>query len=484
MKVLNLSQIRAAEENAVSNGIFSYTELMKNAGRAATEIIKSRYAVYGKKITVVCGVGNNGGDGLVIASLLSCEGACVSVALPLGDVKTETARAMYPLPPDISVSKEIDPCCDIIIDALFGIGLTRAPEGDAADAIDRMNMCEGVRIAIDTPSGVMCDGGVPGRAFKADLTVTFIALKPCQLLPPSSEYCGETLVADIGAEPLSYEYLTIEPLSKQKRAKNSHKGSFGTALIIAGSYGMCGAEILATLSALRSGVGIAKAIVCDKNYTALTSCVPEAVTVPVPTTMQGAPQVSDRELEAALSSADAVLIGCGLGRSEDAVRLVKRTLQTINIPVIIDADGINALCNDINIIGKIKAPVILTPHPGEMARLCKTTVSNIESDRVEYARSLAQNQGCVVVLKGANTVVASPHGRVYINTTGNPGLATGGSGDVLSGIIVSKLAQGKNALTVALEAVWLHGTAADNALCHTSEDALLPRDIIEELKRL
>ncbi len=484
MKILNLNQIRAAEENAVSNGIFSYPDLMKNAGCAAAKIIEESYDVLNKKITVVCGVGNNGGDGLVIAGELCRAGALVTVCLPLGDVKTDTARQMYPLPNDITFTETLNNDCDIIIDALFGIGLDRPLQGDALSVIDNMNLCEAVKIAVDIPSGVMCDGGAPSKAFKADLTITFIALKPCLLLPETSQYCGRIVVADIGAPATAYEYLTTEPPKKTERPKNSHKGNFGTALIIAGSYGMCGAEILAARAALRSGVGIAKAMVCDKNYTAFCSAVPESVVLPVPTSLSGAPLLGDRDLDTFLSSGDALLIGCGLGSSEDAVRLVKRTLLRINIPVIIDADGINALVNDINIIGKIKAPVILTPHPGEMARLYNTSVEKIEHDRIGYARHLAETQSCVVVLKGANTVIASPDRRIFFNMTGNPGMATGGSGDVLAGMIVAALASGKTALGAARDSVYLHGLAADRATERISQTALLPSDIIEELKRL
>lgn len=484
MKVLKKAQIRAAEENAVLNGIFSYTALMKNAGCAAADIICQHYNVQNKRVTVVCGCGNNGGDGLVVASQLSAEGAIVTVCLPLGDVKTDTARQMYPLPPDVKFSSVVEYNCDIMIDALFGIGLDRALEGAAADTIDKMNLCDAKKIALDLPSGVFCDGGVAGRAFRADLTVTFIALKPCHLLPPSSEYCGETVVADIGAPISEYEYLTTKPPVKQARPKNSHKGTFGTALLICGSYGMCGAEILAARAALRSGVGILKAVVCDKNYTAFTSSVPEAVTIPVGTAMSGAPAIDDKTLETALSSSSALLIGCGLGRSAESVKLVKRVLSLVNIPTVIDADGINALGGDINIIGKIKAPVIITPHPAEMARLCSVDTADIERNRVKYASALATEKGCVVVLKGANTVIAAPDGRVFFNTTGNAGMATGGSGDVLSGMLVAQLATGSTALRAATDCVWLHGHAADLATEHISEEALLPSDIIEELKTL
>ena len=484
MKVLNLEQIRTAEENAVSSGIFSYPALMRNAGCAATEIICKNYDVQNKKATVVCGVGNNGGDGLVVAQGLSNAGAVVTVSAPLGGVRTDTAKQMLPLSPDIVFTDRIEGDCDILIDALFGIGLDRPLEGSAADAVEQMNMSDALKIALDLPSGVMCDGGGVATAFRADLTITFIALKPCHLLPPASQYCGRVEVADIGVKTGDYEYLTTECPKKTPRPKNCHKGTFGTALLICSSYGMCGAGILAVRAALVSGVGIAKAVVCDKNYTAFCTAVPEAVTLPVPTSASGIPVVDENTFKQAISSCDAMLIGCGLSNCEDTARLVKRALSVTNIPTVIDADGINVLRGDINIIGKIKAPVIITPHPAEMARLCGVDTADIEKDRVGYARRFAVNSSCIVVLKGANTVIASPDGRVFFNTTGNPSLATGGSGDVLAGMIVSHLAQGKSALRSALDSVWLHGNAADVAVTHMNEAAVLPSDIIEELKTL
>ena len=200
--------------------------------------------------------------------------------------------------------------------------------------------------------------------------------------------------------------------------------------------------------------------------------------------MSGAPDIYDKQIHSAITNSDALLIGPGLGRTDEAAALVKKILEITEIPVVIDADGINCISGDINILRKIKAPAIITPHPAEMARLCHTTISDIESNRIQYAKHVASRYSCVVVLKGANTVVASPDGRVFFNTTGNPALATAGSGDVLSGMIVSYLAQGESALNAALTSVWLHGKAADEAVKNISVPAVTPLDIIAELKRL
>ncbi len=484
MKVLTALQITKAEDNAVKNGIFSYAQLMKRAGEAAADIISDRYAVSGKKICVVCGVGNNGGDGLVIAAALRKQGADIKLFCPLGFPATKTALKFKNSVDGIMQVNSFTDEYDIVIDALFGIGLNRALQKDIADLIEKINSYNCTRVAIDIPSGVFCDGGSVDCAFKADLTISFSCYKLCNLLPQTRDYCGEVVVADIGLQLDDYAYLTIDAPTLRKRPQTAHKGCFGTALLFCGSYGMCGAEILAAKAALRSGVGIVKAIVCDKNYPAFCASVPEAVTVPVPTATSGAPQMYDRTILSALSSSNALLIGCGLGRSADAVKMVKRTLEMTNIPTVIDADGINAIQGSIDLLRKTKAPLVLTPHPAEMARLCNTDTATVESNRIKYAKRFAVENQCVLVLKGANTIVAAPDGRLFFNTTGNVGLAVGGSGDVLAGMIVARLAQGYEPLDAALASVRLHGRAADVLATKISQRAILPTDIIDELKTI
>ena len=248
-----------------------------------------------------------------------------------------------------------------------------------------------------------------------------------------------------------------------------------------GSYGMAGAAILAAKAALRSGAGILKAVLCDGIYAPFTASVPEAVCVPLKQTDKGTLPPDGIDYEKILSGCSAVLAGCGLGNNADTAEIVKALCENSEIPIVIDADGINALCGSIDIIKKRKAPVILTPHPGEMARLCSLTVADIEADRVGAARKFAAEYGCVLVLKGANTVIATPKGEIFFNLTGNPGMATGGSGDLLSGIIVSLLAQGFPADEAAKAGVYLHGEAGDKAAAKRGERAMLPSDMIKEL---
>ena len=484
MKVLLSSQIKSAEDNAVKNGIFSYAQLMKKAGDAATSEILKRYDVIGKKICIICGNGNNGGDGLVIASNLKSRGANVNILAPIGFPSTDTALTFKDAVKDIKIIDDFTPDYDIVIDALFGIGLNRFLSENLSILIDKINSYNCIKIAIDVPSGVFCDGGEVVNAFCADLTLSFSSYKLCQLLPQTSVFCGDTVVLDIGLPINEYAYLTIDEPIKVKRPKISHKGTFGTAALFCGSYGMCGAQILAARAALRSGVGIVKALVCDKNYSAFTSSVPEAVTVPVETSLDGGSIVYDRTILSILSSSNALLIGCGLGKSDASKKLLFKTLEKTQIPTVIDADGINMLQGSIDIIRKINAPVILTPHPAEMARLCNTDTMSIEANRVKYAKKFAVENNVYLVLKGANTIVATPNGRIFFNTTGNDGLATGGSGDVLSGMIVSRLAQGYDPLTATLNSVWLHGAVADHLSKEMSTRSILPSDIIEGLKTI
>ena len=482
MMVLTKTLIKRSEENAVQSGAFSYEQLMLNAGTRAARIIDSRYTANGKKITVVCGSGNNGGDGFVAAAELKRLGADVSVMLPLGEPKTENARLYFSKLSDIPVVGSVDGGADIIIDAIFGIGLDRAVTGRPAQVIEEINSKNAVRISLDIPSGVFCDSGeVKGAAVDADMTVTFIALKPCFFLPDGLDYCGEVAVADIGVTPCGYDYRTIEAPVFKKRRRNSHKGTYGTALNICGSYGMAGAAILSARAALRSGVGILKAVIPESIYEAFTACAPECVCVPVKQGENGSPDSGDKNIYKALENADAVLVGCGLKDTEDTLEITKTVLKTATVPAVIDADGINAVSRSIDILRECNAPVIITPHPGEMSRLCGISVKEVESDRIGCAVSFAKKYGCTVVLKGANTVIASADGEVFFNTTGNAGMATGGSGDVLSGILGSLLAQGMEPLAAAKAAVYLHGLAGDKAAEKRSQHAMLPSDIIEQL---
>ncbi len=481
MKVLTKTLIKECEENAVRNGIFTYTELMKNAGDSATDIISKNYSLKDKKIAVICGVGNNGGDGFVIAQNLKQNGFDVSVVIPFGDPKTDSAKYYFDKLTNIEIHKELKDNYDILIDAVFGIGLNRKLETDAIKLIKKINSYNGVRISIDIPSGIECDNGnILGVCVNADLTVTFIAYKPCFMLPPATDFCGKVVVADIGITPQKFSYQTIETPTFEKRKHNSHKGTYGTALLLCGSYGMLGASVLSARACLRSGVGIAKCVLCDSVYKAFTIAVPEAVCIPVKQTRQGTFS-SNINLKEITKKATAILFGCGVKNNRHTKKLLKKLIKITKVPLVIDADGINALASNIELIKNTNAEIVLTPHPAEMARLCGITAAEVEQDRINTAVNFAKKYGCYLVLKGANTIVCSRNGEIYFNMNGNPGMATGGSGDVLAGIIVSLLAQNLPITDALKFAVYIHSDCADEKAKILGERALLPSDIIEAL---
>ena len=482
MSVLTRAQIVQAEENAVKSGLFSFRELMYTAGKKSAEEILSRFEVKNKKIAVLCGTGNNGGDGCVVASILNENFANVTVITPFGIPKTENALYYYNQLKNIEITNDFCGDYDIIIDALFGIGYNRAPDDFTKDLFSKINHSNAFKISIDIPSGVECDNGfVFGEAVNADLTLTFIAFKPCFVLPKGSDFCGEVKIIDIGVVPTNQTYEIIKKPTFQKRKHNSHKGTYGTAVLICGSYGMAGAAMLSAKAALRSGLGIAKCIIPESIYNAFTSYLPEAVCIPSKETEKGILDFSKLDLNSILNDCDAVLCGCGIGKDKNTKDIVAYLIENCSKPIIFDADGINSLVGNIELLKGSKAPIILTPHPGEMARLCGTNITDIENNRVEFAKNFAKNYGCTLVLKGANTIVAESNSNISFNIIGNPGMATGGSGDVLAGIIVSLLAQGFSPAQAAKSAVYLHSLAADKAVEKRNVHSLLPSDIIEEL---
>lgn len=483
MSVLTTASIKVSEESAVAGGAFSFRELMYRAGNGAAEIISDKIDCSTKKIAVICGSGNNGGDGCVAAETLYKKGFDVTVITPLGKPRTENALFFYnALPEEIVKTDTVDREYDIIIEALFGIGLNRDLNDDINSLLKRLNGMNAVRVAIDIPAGIEADTGkLLGTPFAADYTVTFIALKPCLLLPPASDFCGDITVCDIGVKPVNKDFSVIHKPHFEKRRHNSHKGSYGTALMFCGSYGMAGAAVLSARAAMRSGLGIAKCVVCEGIYSAFTASLSEAVCIPVRQSEYGTYLSSNIDIAELSRKCQAVLFGCGVNISPDNEKILERLLAEINIPLVIDADGINLLSRRIELLRKSKAPVILTPHPAEMARLCGKTVNEVEADRIGVAKRFSAEHGCTVVLKGANTLVAEPNGAVSFNITGNPGMATAGSGDVLVGITVSLAAQGLSPTAAAKAAVYLHGLAGDKAAARRSRHALIASDIIEEL---
>lgn len=485
MYILSSKGMKNAEKTADDRGI-SYFSLMKNAGNAAADFMISKEELSRKRVVILAGNGNNGGDGFVLANRLFAEGAEVTVALFSGLPKTDCAKRAYAEMSEgvrVAEAKELlkQTEADIVVDGIFGTGFRGDLGETEREILSHIKKLNAKVYAVDLPSGVECDSGrVSEGTLAADCTLTFAALKYCHLLPPSNALCGETVVLDIG---ISEEILkencdnitSVPPAAFEKRDKNSHKGSFGTTLAVVGSYGMAGAAVISGKAAIKSGVGIVKLASAKENYTALAVSCPEAIQIPL-----SGDDTDGETLLSALDGAKSLLIGCGMGQSERAAENIALLLENTTLPTLLDADGINNIASRISILKKVKAPLVLTPHPGEMARLTGKTVAEIEADRFGIAKSFAEEFGVWLCLKGANTVIAAPDGRLFVNLTGNPGMAKGGSGDMLAGLMAGLLAYNEPEKAI-LSAVWLHSLAGDKARDRFGERSMTVSDMLAEL---
>lgn len=511
MYVLTTGQMKQAEARSDTQGV-SYAALMENAGAAAfSHIVKLQALPLGRAAVILCGSGNNGGDGFVLARCLCESGAAVTVVL-LSPPKTALAVQMCERLRDLPVTMlslekvGVDTVvrhilsAALIVDAVFGTGF-QADNGlpeTIRSLFAAANAARGLRISMDIPSGGNADTGkVAAGAFSPDCTIAFGALKTGMLLPPCSDLLGELHVADIGMPPEAFIGMESAPVltdtalisemlqTLPKRSRSAHKGCFGKLLNIAGSLPMSGAAILSTQAALRSGVGLCTLATPRCVVDNVAAALVEATFLPLAKTEEGMLSrhcitgLLDR-----LSGASAAILGPGLGQSEDVTAVVHEVVKSANCPIILDADGINAICGNIDRIGRTETRAILTPHPTEMARLCGMTTAQVQADRISLARGFAKEYGTVLVLKGVNTVVADPDGRVFVNTTGNAGLSRGGSGDILTGMIGAFAAQGMPLLFAAVCGVYLHGLAADVVAEKTSMQGMLPTDLLGELPLL
>ncbi len=504
MVVVESGEIRNIERAYVQSGR-PLASLMEQAGAAVAElaakiIVQKKI----KNIAVLCGKGNNGGDGFVVARFLSLM-SDVTVIIANEYPATDLGKLNFDIIPDkvnvLSFAENPDECMKVInnsemlIDAIYGISFRNMLDPLSAQVIDYCNKnINAVKIAVDTPSGIICDTGeVPDNCFHADYTVSFTTLKPLHVLYPSTDYCGEVSVAQIGIpehiiNKCTYvmkttdEFINSHPLKERK--KSAHKGTNGTLLSVCGSYGMSGAAILSGTAALRSGVGILRAAVPDGIYPIVASKLTEAVFVPLEQSSDGLISINsfDTLQYEILEKASALLIGCGLGTSSNMAELVSAMLTTSTRPIVLDADGINSIVMYTDVLRQCSAPVILTPHPGEMAALTGTDAATIQKNRYRTARDFATEYGVTVILKGANTLIALPDGNVYVNLTGNNGMAKGGSGDILAGMVASFLAQGAGYAEAAIYGVYYHGLAGDKCAEKYSARTMLPSDMLEELK--
>jgi ADP-dependent NAD(P)H-hydrate dehydratase / NAD(P)H-hydrate epimerase len=501
MRLVGSAEMREIDRTAIEVfGIPSLT-LMDRAGRAVAEAARELLGPKGR-VTVVCGGGNNGGDGYVAARLLRGAGVDARVvALVPGTklspdaraVREQAERAGVPIDDGGELAPLDAGVGDVLVDALLGTGLARAPSGAFEEAIARIEAARvaGARVvAVDVPSGLSADTGRPlGPCVRADRTVTFAFQKRGLVLFPGPSYAGDVTVADIGIPPEAARRVAVgaEVLTETEarvlvppRARDAHKGDAGRVLVVAGSPGKTGAAHLALTGALRGGAGLVTLAARAEVLPFALAGRPEAMSVALP----GTGPLGRADLGALLAAAegvDAVVVGPGIPRGPETGELLVALLARARVPAALDADALNALAESGIPAGGLGVPVVLTPHPGEMARLCGTTIDAIQADRIGVAVARAKAWRATVVLKGARTIVADPETPPAVIPTGNPGLATGGTGDILAGLTGALLAGGLPPPAAARVAAFVHGRAGDLAARRLGERGLLAGDLGEAI---
>jgi len=504
MRVVTAHTMQELDNRAITEFGIPGLTLMERAGQACVTEIISGFGQSGRAF-VLAGKGNNGGDGFVIARLLLAEGWNVTVLIlaERQQISGDAAINLEMLPESV-IAYCNDPVhlptlyceaiiqADLIIDALFGTGLRSDLTGIYHEAIELMNNSERPILAVDIPSGIHGTTGRPlGSAVHADITVAFAFAKLGHVLYPGAEYTGRLVVADIGipAELMGitpgYDFMnrtTVCPLL-QRRDRQAHKGTYGHSLIIAGSTGKTGAAALSANSAMRAGSGLVTLAVAESIHAILEIKTTEVMTVPLADAGSGYLTSSAVPvLEKLLTGKAAVAIGPGIGRRPGTIALVQALIETVELPLVLDADALNALSEDLALLHRKKSKtVILTPHPGEMSRLVGTSIPDVEAIRISVAQEFARRYDVYLVLKGARTIIASPAGTVAINGSGNPGMASGGMGDVLTGILVSLVGQGYSAWDACRLGVFIHGHAADLVARDKGEIGINATDVLEML---
>ncbi|MBO1679588.1 NAD(P)H-hydrate dehydratase [Bittarella massiliensis (ex Durand et al. 2017)] len=496
MKLIDTTSMKEAERRADASGL-SYYQMMENAGQAAVSLLAGRYSLPGRRVCLLCGKGNNGGDALVMARLLAEAGAQVCLYLTDGVPRTaEAKQALQNLAGAVSPTplKQVPQgeTFDLLVDGVYGTGFRGELDPFHRDLFAWARGAAPFVLALDIPSGVEADTGlVAGGALRADLTAAFAAAKQAALLRPGREWMGECAVLDIGIEEGQLADLTrrvemadegylraqLSPLSPL-----SHKGTNGRLAAVCGSDLYRGAAALAAEAALRTGIGYLTLCSTERVCQLVSLRSPETVLCPLSGGEEG--QLSPGDLPAlwaGAAGADALLVGPGLGRSEGAGELVGKLLEGFSGPVLVDADGLYHLARHPQWLAKRQGATLLTPHLGEMARLTGESAERIAQNPLACAAHWAAEWGAVVLLKGHNTAIAGPDGALAVNPTGGAGLAKAGSGDTLSGILAALLVQGTPPFAAAVCAAWLHGRAGDLCQAGRSARSTLPRDLPGQL---
>jgi ADP-dependent NAD(P)H-hydrate dehydratase / NAD(P)H-hydrate epimerase len=507
MKVATAEQMQEIDRKAIGTFGIPGIVLMENAGRGAADLLCGAFpGIEGKQIAILAGKGNNGGDGFVIGRHLLNRGLSVRVLLLSdsatlkGDAKTnfEIFSRMrgevlfFPGPEHFERLKNDLEGADLLVDAIFGTGLNSEVEGFHRQVIEHLNHLNRPVFAVDIPSGLDADTGKPlGAAVRAALTVTFGLPKVGHLIAPGPDYTGELKIIDIGIpanlvaeQPIGTHLLEekeIRSWLRQPRSRNTHKGDYGHLLVLAGSPGKTGAAAMACEAALRMGAGLVTLGIPESLNPIMEVKLTEAMTEPLPET--SGRTLSLRAFGPILElckNKKAVIIGPGLGTDKQTRSLIIKLVRALDLPIILDADGLNALAAHTGSF-PAKHTLILTPHPGEMARLIRSTVKEVQEDRIGVARRFSQEKRVFLVLKGYRTLIATPEGEIFINPTGNPGMASGGTGDVLTGMTGGLACQGLDLLRSLQAAVFLHGMAGDRAAAEKGERSLVATDMVAKI---
>jgi len=507
MKVLTSSQMKAIDRTAIEDLGIIGPILMENAGlQIAMEILDSFPDIDYEDIVIIAGKGNNGGDGFVVARHLYNQGCGPHVILlaRMEDLKGDAALnagiakkmgisiSEIPTEKERRILKKALKKATIVIDAIFGTGLTEPARGFFAKVIEDVNASEAYTVAVDIPSGLSADSfQIIGPCVVADLTITLAAPKIAHIFPPAEEMVGELVVADISVPPRLFEEdkLKLELVEEeniipyfQPRKRDAHKGNYGHLLILSGSLGKTGASVMAGKAALKMGAGLVTIGTPQSCLPIVARAMVELMTEPLPETPEQTFSVDavDGSL-ALLRDKDALLLGPGISTNPSTAEFVRTLLPQINVPVVLDADALNILAETPDLLKSLKTTAIVTPHPGEFARLLGTSTKEIVEKKLDLVPKFAQEYGLYLVLKGYRTLICTPDGHTYVNPTGNPGMATAGSGDVLSGMIASMIVQEKDPLLATLAAVFVHGLSGDIGAQRIGEKALTAGKLITYL---